>query len=44
MIGRTGKLPLRTARLSDSGWMPHRRANSSVVSVCLATRAVRSTR
>ena len=36
--------PLRTARLSDPVWIPQRRANSSVVSVCLATRAVRSTR
>jgi hypothetical protein len=44
MIGRTGELPLRTARLSDSGWIPHLLANSSIVSVCLATRALRSTR
>ena len=33
MIGRTGELPLRTARFRDSGWMPQRWASSSVVRV-----------
>ncbi len=43
MIGRTGEDPLRTARLSDSGWMPHRWASSSVVRVRRAPRFVMST-
>jgi hypothetical protein len=42
MIGRTGEDPLRTARLSDSGWMPQRWASSSVVSVSRAPRFVMS--
>ena len=33
MIGRTGELPLRTARFSDTGCSPQRWASSSVVSV-----------
>ncbi|MCU1397050.1 MAG: hypothetical protein JWN62_159 [Acidimicrobiales bacterium] len=33
MIGCTGEVPLRTARLTDSGRSPHLDASSSVVSV-----------
>ena len=38
MIGRTGELPLRTARFSDYGCNPQRRASSSVVSVSRPAR------